>query len=325
MRPSNPLFVKISAFSHEQNLLSPESTIIVGLSGGPDSVFLLHYLASVRQEMNLTLIAAHLDHGWRTESAQDALFCQQLADMYQVPLIIKNLKDMQLPFKSNGSKEELGRKARRAFFEELANEHTAQAIALAHHADDQMETFIMRLIRGASLTGLAGMKIKDGLYIRPLLTVSKNEILDYLHMHEIPYVIDASNQSEEYLRNRIRNQAIPALKACDDRFEKNFAATHTTLVETEKFLQELAANTLHSISDTTNGLDIPKLLALHPVLRNRVLINWLILHKVPFTPSQGLLDEIVRFLENSKNRTHTLYQKWYLHKTAGNKVILERI
>lgn len=319
MKPSNQLFERIYSFCQEQNLLSPGSTIIVGLSGGPDSVFLLHYLASLRQEMNLTLIAAHLDHGWRAESTKDAQFCQQVADGYQIPLIIKNLKDMQVSFKSNGSKEELGRKARRAFFEQVAQEHGATAIALAHHADDQMETFIMRLIRGASLTGLAGMKAKDGLYIRPLLTISKQEILDYLHEHKIPYVIDASNESDEYLRNRIRNSVIPALKSCDDRYEKNFANTHAKLIETEKFLQQMATTTLLTIANENNALDIQKLLALNPVLRNRVLINWMIIHKVPFTPSQGLLNEIVRFLENSKNNTHTLYQKWHLVKKE-NKV-----
>lgn len=314
MKPSNHLFEHIRLYCTEQNLIAPGSTIVVGLSGGPDSVFLLHYLASLRQELNLTLIAAHLDHGWRTESAQDAQFCQELADSYQIPLIVRSLKDAPADFKFNGSKEEFGRKARRAFFEQVAKEHNAQAIALAHHADDQIETFFLRLIRGASLTGLAGIKAQDGLYIRPLLSISKQEILDYLHEHKIPYVIDASNQSDEYLRNRIRNSVIPTLKACDNRFEKNFANTHAKLIETEKFLQELCAAQLYEMSDGNKGLDIQKLSALHPVLRNRVLINWLIAHKVPFTPSQGLLDEIVRFLENTKANKHTLYEKWQLVK-----------
>lgn len=319
--PAKTFHNRIFDFCQEQNLICPESTIIVGLSGGPDSVFLLHYLASLRQELNLTLIAAHLDHGWRAESAQDAQFCQELADSYQIPLIVRSLKDAPADFKFNGSKEELGRKARRAFFEQVAQEHHAQAIALAHHADDQMETFIMRLIRGASLTGLAGIKSKDGLYIRPLLSVSKNEILDYLHENNILYVIDASNQSDEYLRNRIRNSVIPALKTCDNRFEKNFAATHAKLVETEEFLQELCAAQLQEMSDENKSLNIRKLLALHSAIRNRVLINWLIAHKVPFTPSQGLLDEIVRFLENTKAHRHTLYEKWQLAK-KGNQAHL---
>lgn len=319
--PAKTLHNRIFAFCQEQNLISPGATIVVGLSGGPDSVFLLHYLAGLRQEKNLTLIAAHLDHGWRTESVQDAAFCQELAKQYKVQFILNHLKDTNVSFKVS---EELGRKARRDFFEQLAKEHNAQAIALAHHADDQMETFIMRLIRGASLTGLAGIKAQDSLYVRPLLNLSKQEILNYLHDHKIPYVIDASNQSNDYLRNRIRNSVIPALKACDDRFEKNFANTHAKLVETEEFLQELCAAQLHEMSDENKGLDIQKLLALHPVLRNRVLINWLIMHKVPFIPSQGLLDEIVRFLEKPKSGSHCFYGKWQITKQKSGAQILNK-
>lgn len=323
MKKNNPLFDRITAYCQHFSLIQPGSTLIIGLSGGPDSVFLFDYLAWLAPQKQLKLIAAHLDHGWRPESTNDAQFCQELTNQYKAPFILRNLKDAQADFKQNGSKEELGRKARRAFFEQVAREHGAFAIALAHHADDQMETFIMRMIRGASLTGLAGIKPKDGLYIRPLLGLIKQEILEYLHEHKIPYVTDASNQSDEYLRNRIRNTVIPAIKVCDNRFENNFATTHTKLVETEEFLQELAASALANISDENNTVDIQKLLALHPVVRNRLLINWLIMHKVPFTPSQGLLDEIVRFLENSKSNTHTLHNQWCLHKTLG-KITLNK-
>lgn len=353
MKIAKSLLDRITVFTQKYSLLPHGSTIVIGLSGGPDSVFLLHYLAGLGQEKGLTLIAAHLDHGWRAESGQDAQFCQELATRYQIPFILKHLKETHVSFKVS---EEVGRKARRAFFEQVAKEQGAQAIALAHHADDQMETFFLRLIRGTSLTGLTGMKPKDGLYIRPLLEISKQEILDYLHGHQIPYVIDASNQSDEYLRNRIRNQVIPALKACDERFAKNFATTHAKLIETEEFLQEQSAAQLQEMtnnlaetpskngsakskpargkcehseriepcgpifnsgsqfSNQIDSLDIQKLLKLHPVLRNRVLINWLITHKVPFTPSQGLLDEIVRFLENTKANKHTLYGKWRIIK-----------
>lgn len=322
MKPSVPLFERILVFCTKQKLMLPNSTLIVGLSGGPDSVFLLHFLIWLVPQKQLKIIAAHLDHGWRPESIQDAQFCQELAEHYKVPFILRHLKDTNISFKVS---EELGRKARRAFFEQVAREHNAQAIALAHHADDQMETFFLRLIRGASLTGLAGMKPKDGLYIRPLLDISKQEILDYLHEHQIPYVIDASNQSDEYLRNRIRNSVIPTLKACDDRFEKNFAHAHQKLVETEEFLQQQVAAQLQEMMDENKSLNIQKLLVVHSVVRNRILINWLILHKVPFTPSQGLLDEIMRFLENSKSNTHTLYQKWCLYKSQDKTLFLKSL
>ena len=308
---------RIAQFCTKHALIPDQATLIIGLSGGPDSVFLLQYFAKIRETKNLTLIAAHLDHEWRPESAQDAHFCQQIADRYKVPIIIKKLSELPFAFKANGSKEEIGRKARRFFFESVAKEYSATAIALAHHADDQAETFFIRMMRGASLAGLVGMKPKEGKYIRPLLALKKQEILDYLHENGIAYVTDSSNQSNQYLRNRIRHSVIPALQQCDTRFDQNFSATHAKLQETEEFLQDLAQKTLAQIGNETGELQIDALLALHPVLRNRVIINWLIVHKVPFTPSQGLLDEIVRFLEKEGNGCHTLYGKWNIEKESG--------
>lgn len=312
---------KINHYITEKNIIKDNSLIIIGLSGGPDSVFLLHYLANVRREKNLTLIAAHLDHGWRPESAQDAQFCKELCNTYEVPLITKKMADLNFTIKNNGSQEEIGRKARRHFFESGAKEYNASAIALAHHADDQQETFFIRLIRGASLAGLTGMKSKDGLYIRPLLGVQKDKIVEYLDQNKIPYVIDASNQSDEYLRNRIRNTVIPALKIADDRFDTNFHTTHKQLQETEDFLQNLMLQNFAEIANNS-AIKIDRLLAMHPMLRNRIVMHWLIANKIPFTPSQGLFDEIVRFLENPGNGKHVLHQKWHIAKKDNSATIM---
>ena len=295
------------------NLIPDNATIILGLSGGPDSVFLLHFLAVMRQEKNLHLIAAHLNHEWRPEAEKDEQLCHELCQQLGISFVGKKMSELNLTLKFNGSKEEIGRKARRQFFESLAKEHNAQAIALAHHADDQMETFFIRLIRGASLAGLAGMKPKDGLYIRPLLDIKKEQILEYLHEHNIAYALDASNQSEDYLRNRIRNSVIPGLKQCDDRFDANFSSTHDHLQQTEEFLQQLAQKTFAEIS-SENGINIQKLLALHPILKTRILILWLCQAKVPFIPSQGLFDEMLRFLEKPGPGTHVFYGKWQIIK-----------
>ncbi len=314
------MFSKIHNFIQKRGLIQNEAFLIVGLSGGPDSVFLLHLLASLQKEKNLKLIAAHLDHAWRPESAHDAQFCQEIAAKYGVPLITKTMKELNLNIKFNGSKEEIGRKARRHFFESIAKEYGASAIALAHHADDQMETVFIRMMRGASLAGLAGMKPKDNLYIRPLLQTKKEEIEAFLDEHAIPYRIDPTNASSDFLRNRIRTTVIPALRDCDSRFEQNFTATHAHLQETEEFLNTLAQKTLQDLNGP-EGISIQALLELHPILRNRILIGWLIAHKVPFTPSQGLLDEIIRFLEQPGNGEHTFYGKWSMRKKQGNAAI----
>ena len=230
---------KINAWVTKHNLIQPNQTIIVGLSGGPDSVFLLHYLVARQKELKLNIIAAHLDHEWRNTSAQDAQFCKELAQKLQVPFISKKISELDCSFKPSGSKENDARKARRYFFQQVMQAYNADVIALAQHKDDQQETFFIRLLRGATLTGLTGMWPKRGIYIRPLLCVTKAEIVDWLKSNTIAYLTDPTNISLDYLRNRIRTQLLPTIKEIDPRFEVNFSKTIGRLQQTELFLQKL--------------------------------------------------------------------------------------
>lgn len=307
----------IHAFIDKHKLITPNATIVVGLSGGPDSVFLLHYLCQRRAELNLTLIAAHLDHGWRADSYKDIEFCLEMTKQLNVQLICQKLSDLGLKLKFNGSQEEIGRKARRHFFSTVQKEHHANFIALAHHAQDQQETFFIRLMRGASLSGLVAMKPKDGVYIRPLLQTNKQDLLDYLHANDIPYLIDPTNSSDAYLRNRIRAHVVPALQQADARFDQNFATTLQRLHETEEFLQELTKKTFidsaHMQEDIWH-VDTNKLIALHPVMLYRILLHWLCLQGVPFTPTQSFFDEIIRFCSGPASKEHLIHPAWKIIK-----------
>lgn len=313
----------IKSFITKNSLISCNDTIIVGLSGGPDSVFLLHYLKSLAEQYKLTLIAGHLDHEWRSNSAQDAEFCKNLAQQLDIEFVGMKASELGKTVKYNGSQEEVGRKLRRHFFEQIRERYNAQSIALAHHAHDQQETFFIRLLRGSSLSGLIGMKPKDGFYIRPLLDISKTEILTYLLANNIDYVIDPTNTDNAYLRNRIRNQIIPALQQADTRFEQNFAKTVQHLQNTEQFLQKLTEQTFNQItikqSDSWH-LNLAQFFNLDPFLQDRVLLYWLIQEKVSFVPSAGLLQEIKRFLKSSGNSPHRLYT-WYIEKRNATACI----
>ncbi|PKN03607.1 tRNA lysidine(34) synthetase TilS [Candidatus Dependentiae bacterium HGW-Dependentiae-1] len=313
------LFTTIQAYSDNNDLLPTGSTVVLGLSGGPDSLFLLHVLHEWHTAGHIKLIAAHLDHAWRPESASEALFCQHAATALGIPFIQARLSDLDFTPQWRGSKEDLGRKARRFFLESVAREQNADRIALAHHAQDQQETFFIRLLRGATLTGLTGMKPKQGLYIRPLLLTNKAEILAYLHEQNITYVTDPSNESPIFLRNRIRATVIPALRSCDERFDKNFLSTITRLQETETFLDTLAQEILTQISTSHEGItriDIPTFLATPPILRYRILLTWLCQHQLPFEPTQAFLDEIIRFLAHERGGKHALHTSWHLVKRS---------
>jgi tRNA(Ile)-lysidine synthase len=298
----------------QKSIIPCNSTIIVGVSGGPDSIYLLYQLKAVAEHLNLKLIAAHLDHEWQESSKIAANLCQQTCDSLQVPVVIKTIAELKFCPKWNGSQEELGRIMRRHFFTALAQEHQASAIALAHHQQDQQETFFIRLLRGSGLTGLTGIKEVDGLYIRPMLACTKSEILEYLHTNNIAYYIDQTNTSDVYLRNRIRNQVIPALQKVDDRFDQKLQSTMLHLAQVDDFLEQQAEQILKSQS-TDHGINIENFLSLHQVLQQRILLKMMIAQQVTFTPSQNLFKEIMRFLEQSSSNKHTIHDSWMVKKT----------
>lgn len=304
-------------------IIPHNSKLIIGLSGGPDSVFLLHQLAQLQKELRLELIAAHLNHGWRQEAARDEQFCRELAAQHNIPFIAAHASEFP-EIKENGSQEALGRNLRRAFFKKISQEHGNALVALAHHQDDQIETFFIRLCRGAGLQGLRGMKPHDGIYIRPLLNMTKAEILEYLHTNNIPYCIDHTNEHDTYLRNRIRKYALPALRSCDERIETSLMRTMGHFAQLDDFVQQQVAATFTALTETRDGkswLSLEKFFALHPFMQQQILLHWLCLEKVPFTPSQGLFEEIMRFLKQPDNGKHALYQKWCMIKNNGSAAI----
>ncbi|MBU1007717.1 tRNA lysidine(34) synthetase TilS [Candidatus Dependentiae bacterium] len=295
--------------------------IIVGLSGGPDSVFLLYILHSLND--HITLTAAHLNHGWRTQASDDVMFCKKLCNSLKIPFVTTHANKLDLSVKPNGSKEAMGRALRRHFFAQVKKEQNADYIALAHHQQDQQETFFLRLIRGCSLEGLTGMSQINDCYIRPLLATSKTQILDYLHKNNITYITDRTNQSDVFLRNRIRNHVIPALQKVDPRFDQKFETTLETLTQENRLLQSMTQQAIQAIFESGVG-DTKKFLALHPILQKRTIIEWLCNEHVQFNPSTAYLEEITRFLASNRGGTHQINLTWAISKKQ-NRFRIKRI
>lgn len=315
------VIANILSFVDKQQLIPDDSSIIIGLSGGPDSVFLLHFLRELAPMRNLNLLAAHLDHQWRQDSYKDADFCKVLCDRLGIPLIVQKASQMRMHDLKGRTLEEKGRILRRIFFEQLLQEKNANIIALGHHEQDQQETFFIRLIRGTTLSGLIGMRAKAGHYIRPLLQTSKSDILAYLDLHGIAYLVDPTNVQESMLRNCIRLKALPALNQCDKRFDQNFLRTLQSLQQTEQFLERITEKTLDTISTSVEGtfyVNIKKFFAQELYLQHRLLLLLLIKQNVPFVPSESLLAELIRFLRQEQSAKHELYQTWSIIKQDGN-------
>ena len=296
-----------------KHILSSKPKILLGFSGGPDSVFLFYFLKKLHEDNKIELICTHLDHGWRKESFEDVKYCSNLCKKYKIALITGHAKDLCLNLKFNGSQEEIGRKLRRHFFEQTLKEQNANFIALAHHLQDQQETFFWRIIRGTTLSGLTCMKQINSPYIRPILNISKQEILEYLTTNKIDYLQDSTNLSDKYLRNRIRKNVLPAMQKCDERFNQKFESTLKHLQEEDDFLQKLTQQAFETVFTEKKG-NLKDFLELDLVLQKRLIIFWLTQENVQFTPSENYLNEILRFLKNPRGGSHKLSTSWKLFK-----------
>lgn len=212
------------------NLISKNDRILIGVSGGADSVTLLYILNSLKNEFNLTLFVAHLDHCLRKDSASEARFVQRLAQKLGIPVCINSVNVRRLAKK--GSLEEAARNARLDFLFKVAKRVKAKKIALGHNLDDQAETVLMRILRGTGLYGLAGIvpkrNIKGLQIIRPLLEVSRKEIEGFLSRRKITPRIDLSNLQDLYFRNKIRNKLLPLL---EKEYSRNIKALLVNLAE----------------------------------------------------------------------------------------------
>lgn len=292
--------------------------ILVGLSGGPDSMFLLHVLKNLADDGLISLSAAHLNHGWRPEADSEEDFCKKACEKLEIPCFTDRIKNLSVECKPNGSKEEMGRTFRRHFFSKIKDQIGADYVALAHHQQDQQETFFIRLIRGCSLSGLTAIKPVQSFYIRPLLKISKPEILEYLKKSNIGYVVDESNSSDDFLRNRIRKYIIPALSQADPRFCQKFQTSLDALEQENGLLDEVCDKAFENtfIRPESGKLTANKksFMALNQAMQKRVLIKWLCAEQVPFRPSTGLLEEIMTFISSDRGGTHHMHQDWLIKK-----------
>lgn len=197
----------------EYQLLSEGDKVIVSVSGGPDSLALLHILWRLQDDYNLKLHVFHLDHMFRGEASQkDAEYVAQFADDLNIPATIKEYNVPAYIEETGLSNQAAARKIRYELCTELADSLKADKIAIGQHADDQAETVLMNFLRGAGLDGLSGIEpIRNGIFIRPLLGVWRKDIEDYCKQHELEPRIDSSNLKPVYLRNKVRLELVPYL------------------------------------------------------------------------------------------------------------------
>ena len=209
---------KVRELITKENLIKYGDHIVIGLSGGADSVCLFRVLVSLREEYNLTLYAVHVNHGIRGKEADDdEAFSAALAESFGVEFRSFHYPVKELAVQWKMTEEEAGRTVRYRVFEEMKREKNADSIAVAHHQNDQAETVLFRMCRGTGMRGMRGILAKRDDIIRPLLCVSRDEIEDYLEDISQEYCSDHTNEDTDYNRNRIRNLILPELENINDR------------------------------------------------------------------------------------------------------------
>ncbi|HNS80402.1 MAG TPA: tRNA lysidine(34) synthetase TilS [Kiritimatiellia bacterium] len=260
-------------------LLRGGEHVLAAVSGGADSVAMLHLLSDLAPQLGIRLSVAHLNHRLRgREAARDARFVEQLAKSLGMPFMGSSCEVRKLARERNVSVEMAARMARYKFLAEAREKLGADCVAVAHNSDDQVETVLLKLARG-SVAGLGGMKAVTawgGLrVIRPLLGTPRPEIMRYLKGRRLEWVEDSSNAGRKHLRNRVRHEVIPLIeKELNPQFRKVVLQTAGIVAEDQEWLDELSVALLKKCS-VGEGLSMQKLNRLHPAARRRVLMLWL--------------------------------------------------
>ena len=242
------LFREILNINKKYNLIENNDIIVVGFSGGPDSVFLVEMLKKLQYFFNFKIYLVHINHLLRGEDADsDENFSFEYAKKNNLEIFIKRIPVKEIAKEIGKTLEEVGREERYKFFSEIYEKVRATKIATAHNKDDQIETFLFRLIRGTSLQGLEGIKIKNNNVIRPISEIYKKDILEYLNKNEIQYKIDKTNFENEFTRNSIRLDLIPFI---EERYNIKFKDKIFSLI---KEIRENNQNNSLNLSDYTDS------------------------------------------------------------------------
>lgn len=274
---------KLRKFIRDYQMLKPGDQLVCAVSGGADSVALLFAMYLLRESLGITLCAAHFNHGLRgDESDRDEAFVRQLCDRLDVPLhvgcgeIVAGKKGL----------EAAARDARYAFFDTLPGK-----IATAHTADDNAETVLMHLIRGTGLKGLGGISPMNGRVIRPMLTATRRNVLDFLLEYNLSYVVDSSNETDRFMRNRLRHHVMPLLQQENPRLAEKLSSMALRLRDDEEMLENLSA--ADPLPDVFALRQMPK------ALRRRCIVSFLQKHgfKEPEAAHIGLVEDLI-FSEN---------------------------
>jgi tRNA(Ile)-lysidine synthase len=243
---------KVEAFLEKRQFNWNNKGVLVGVSGGPDSLALLHFLWNQQKRWNLQVAAAHVDHMFRgDESMAEALFVKKFCEDRNIPFEMRQVNIPEYMEQSGLSSQVAARERRYDFFKEVLEKRNLSILALGHHGDDQIETILMRLTRGSTGKARAGIpfsrRFHHGLLVRPFLCLNREEIEQYCLLHQLDPRRDPSNEKEVYSRNRFRKHVLPFLRKENPQVHEHFQRLSEDIERDESFLQELTKEHLKKV------------------------------------------------------------------------------
>ena len=304
------LFREILNINKKYNLIESNDIIVVGFSGGPDSVFLVEMLKKLKNFINFKIYLVHINHLLRGEDADsDENFSFEYAKKNNLEIFIKRIPVKEIAKEIGKTLEEVGREERYKFFSEIYKKVRATKIATAHNKDDQIETFLFRLIRGTSLQGLEGIKIKNNNVIRPISEIYKKDILEYLNKNEIQYKIDKTNFENEFTRNSIRLDLIPFI---EERYNIKFKDKIFSLIKEIRENNQNNSLNLSDYTDSENRIILEKTKFLSNFDKKNLLS--LFLNKKNIEVNRNKIDEISSLIKSNGTKKIDLDKSYRIVK-----------
>ena len=254
--------------------LKEKDTVVVAVSGGPDSMALLHLLYQFRQTHPFTLVCAHVNHSKRKESEEEAIFVKNYCEERHILFEYLKVENW-----GNKNFHDEAHRRRYEFFEKVIKKYHASYLFTAHHGDDLMETILMRITRGSTMYGYRAFrpieKRKDYTLVRPFLYQSKEDLLKYVHHYHIPYVIDESNTKDTYTRNRYRKVILPFLKKENPNVIEKFNEFSSLLDEYEQYVQKQVQEKYDTIVND-HSIYVSEYQKQDSLIRKKILEQWLL-------------------------------------------------
>lgn len=322
------LIKKIKIFISNNSLITENDRILVGLSGGPDSIFLLYFLIN---NFKNKIVIAHINHQLRgVDSDLDEKFVRKVSQKLKIPLYVKREDVKKLSNENKKSIEECGREVRFSFFKKILKIENLTKIALGHNFDDNIETIILNFIKGSGTKGLTGISEKINNIVHPIINIKKDDILNYLNANKIEYRIDKTNLEDEFLRNKIRNYLIPII---EKEFNKNFKERVVSLSNILKYEDNLIENLIKdkesdilTFNDDFVEIDLNEFENLDLAIKRRLIrkaISYLTEKESLREYSLEHIDKVIS-LENKKTGSKIELPKYIIAIKDKDKIIFER-